>query len=324
MTTRRQILLGAASLFISARAAAQARNHRVGLIGYSAASAGPFFLAFTTALAELGYREGQNLIVERRYIDGRPDRLPALAAELVNSGVEVVLVGGELSAHAVKSAKPDLPIVMVWSLDPVGQKLAASLARPGGTVTGLTFHTGTELAAKELQLIKEAVPTISRIALVWDPASVGQAAYARRVGEASKSLGLEMSMVEVRSAADVTPALDGLRKSRPNALWIWGSPILSLHRNQIVEFAIKERMPAFGVIPYDVEQGCLMSYSVDMLASHRRSAGFVAKILKGAKPGDLPIEQPTQYQLVVNLKTAKAIGITIPQSILLRADRVIE
>ena len=324
MITRRQVVVGAVSLVIGSRAAAQSRNYRVGILGYAALSGKPFRQAFLTGLGELGYREGQNLIVESRYVEGRPDRLPAMAMELIDRGVEVIVLGGELAAKAVKAAKPTIPIVMVWSLDPVGEGLAASLARPGGNVTGLTFNTGPEQAAKELQIFKEALPSISRIALIWDPASLGQPAYWRRVNAAAKALSIEMYSVEVRTASDVMPALESIRRSRPSAFWLWGSPIINPHRKEIFEFAIKERIPAFGVPTIDVEQGCLMAYSVNILDLYRRAPGFVDRILKGANPGDLPIEQPTRFELVINLKTAKALGLKLPQSILLAADRVIE
>jgi len=324
MITRRHVVAGAASFVIAGRALAQSRTHRVGIIGYGAAGSKPFEQAFLMGLRDLGYREGRDLVVERRYVEGRADRLPALANELINLGVEVVVVGGELPAKAVKAASPTIPIVMVWSLDAVGNGLAASLAHPGGSVTGLTFNTGPDEAAKELQLFKEAIPSISRIALIWDPTSLGQPAYQRRVNAAAKSLGIEMYSLEVRSSSDVTTALENIRRSRPSAFWLWGSAVIYPHRKQIFEFAINERLPAFGVPTADVDQGCLMAYSVDLLDLYRRAAGFVDKILKGAKPGDLPIEQPTKFELVINLKTAKALGLTIPQSILLRADRVVE
>ena len=316
--------MGAVSLVISARAAAQSRTYRVGFIGSSdTLSRGPN-QAFLTGLRELGYREGQNLVVERRYIDGRQDRLPALAMELINLGVEVVVVPGERPALAVKAAKPTLPVVMAWSFDPVGNGLAASLARPGGNVTGLTWDVGTEQVTKRLQLFKETVPSISRIALIWDPTFLGVAAYWPHVNAASKALGIETYSVEVRTQSDVTAALEGVRKNRPGALFVWGGPATSARYKQITEFAIQERLPAFAASTPEVDRGYLMAYSVNVLDLYRRAAGFVDRIFKGAKPGDLPIEQPTKFELVVNLKTARAIGLAIPPSILLRADRVVE
>lgn len=324
MTTRRQVLVGAASIVIATRAVAQSRTYRVGILGYIEQEGGHFWQTFIAGLEKLGYRDGQNLRVERRFVEGRPDRLTALATELIDLGVEVIVVGGELAAKAVQAARPSMPVVMVWSIDPVGGGLAASLARPGGNVTGLTFNTGPEIAAKELQLYKEAIPTLARVALIWDPASLGQRAYWQRVHVAAKSLGIEMYSPEVRSPGDVAVVLEDLRKNRPTAFWLWGSPIINPHRKQFFEFGIKERIVAFGVPTRDAELGALMAYSVNLFDLYRRAAVFVDRILKGAKPGDLPIEQPTAFELVVNRKTAAALGIALPQSILLRADRVIE
>jgi len=324
MITRRQIVMGAASLAIAGRAAAQSRKYRVGFIGgFEATVRGPN-QALLAGLGELGYREGQNLVVERRYAEGRLDRLPALAKELVNLGVEVVVVGGERPALAVRAAKPTLPVVLAWSFDPVGNGLAASLAHPGGSVTGLTWDVGPEQVSKRLQVFKEAVPSISRIALIWDPALAGAAAYWRPVNEASKALGIETYSVEVRAQSDLRAALEGVRRNRPGALFVWDGPALSSQMKSIFDFAIRERLPAFSATTLHVERGCLLAYSADTLDLYRRAAAFVDRIFKGAKPGDLPIEQPTKFELVINLKTARAIGLAVPQSLLLRADRVIE
>jgi len=316
--------VGAVSLVIAARAAAQSRTYRVGFIGNSETLSRGTNQALLAGLGELGYREGQNLVVERRYMEGRQDRLPALAMELIDRGVEVVVVSGERPALAVKAAKPTLPVVMAWSFDPVGDGLAASLARPGGSVTGLTWDVGAEQVTKRLQLFKETVPSISRIALIWDPTLLGVAAYWPHVKAASKALGIETYSVEVRTQSDVTAALEGVRKNRPGALFVWGGPATSANFKQITEFAIQVRLPAFAASTPDVDRGYLMAYSVNLFDLFRRAAGFVDRILKGAKPGDLPIEQPAKFELVVNLKTARAIGLAIPPSILLRTDRVVE
>ncbi len=324
MITRRQALIGAVSIVVAAHAAAQSRTVRVGFIFSLKARSGEPDQAFLAGLRELGYREGQNLIVERRYIEGRFDRLPSLAMELVNLGVEVVVVGGERPALAVKAAKPTIPIVLAWSFDPVGAGLAASLARPGGNVTGLTWDVDAEQVTKRLQLFKETVPSISRIALIWDPRLQGVAVYWLQVNAASKALGIETYSLEVRTQNDLTAALEGVRKSRPGALFVWSGSATSPHFKQITEFAIRERLPAFAASTQDVDRGYLMAYSVSVLDLYRRAAAYVDNILKGAKPGDMPIEQPTKFELAINLKSAKAIGLTIPPSILLRANRVIE
>ncbi len=317
--------MGAVSLVVAARAAAQSRKYRVGVIGgfEATTSRGPN-QALLTGLGELGYREGQNLVLERRYIEGRPDRLSALATELVNLGVEVVVVGGERPALAVTAVKPTLPVVLAWSLDPVRNGLAASLARPGGNVTGLTWDVGPEQVAKRLQVFKETVPSLSRIALIWDPALAGAAAYWPQVNAASKTLGIDTYSVEVRAPGDLKAALDGIRRNRPSGLFVWDGPALSSQMELIFDFATRERLPAFSASAFQIDRGSLLAYSVNTLDLYRRAAAFVDRILKGAKPGDIPIEQPTKFELVVNLKTAKAIGLTIPPSILVRADRVIE
>ena len=317
-------MVSAISLAVTARATAQFRKYRVGLIdGFEALGRGSN-QALLAGLGELGYREGQNLVVERRYLEGRLERLPALATELVKLGVEVAVVAGERQALAVRAAKPTLPVVLAWSLDPVRSGLAASLARPGGNVTGLTWDVGPELVSKRLQVFKEAVPSISRIALIWDPGLAGVAAYWPPVNEASKALGINTYSVEVRAKSDLKAALEGVRKNRPDALFVWDGPALSSQLQSIFDFAIKERLPAFSATTFHVERGCLLAYSADMLDLYRRAAAYVDRILKGAKPGDLPIEQPTKFELVINLKTAKAIGLTIPPSLMARADRVIE
>jgi len=324
MITRRQIVVGAVSLAFAARAAAQSRTYRVGVMGvFETLMRGPN-QALLAGLGELGYREGQNLVLERRYAEGRQDRLPALATELVKLGVEVVVVGGERQALAVRAVKPTLPVVLAWSFDPVRNGLAASLARPGGSVTGLTWDVGPEQMSKRLQVFKEAVPSISRIALIWDPALAGATAYWQPVRDASKALGVETSSVEVRARSDLQSALEGVRRNRPDALFVWDGPALSSQMQSIFDFAVKERLPAFSATTSYVELGSLLAYSADSLDLYRRAAAFVDKILKGAKPGDLPIEQPTKFELAINLKTAKAINLKIPQSLLLRADRVIE
>jgi putative ABC transport system substrate-binding protein len=317
-------MVGAVSFVIAARATAQSRMRRVGFIGPSEALSRDLQGALLAGLRELGYREGQNVVVERRYVEGRPDRLPALATELINLGVEVMVVGGERHALAVKAAKPSLPVVMAWSFDPVGAGLAESLARPGGSVTGLTWDVAAEQVTKRLQLFKETVPTMTRLDLLWDPALAGAAAYVSQVNAASKTLGVHTSWVEIQAAADLEGVLERVRKNRPGALFIWDGPATSPQIKLICDFAIKERLPAFTASTRHVDRGCLMAYAVNTLDLYRRAAAFVDKILNGARPGNLPIEQPTRFELVINQRTAKALGLSIPPAILLRADRVIE
>lgn len=324
MITRRQAILGATSLVVAARAIAQSRTYRVGFIGGFPGMLSGLQQALLAGLGELGYREGQNLILERRYIEGRLERLPALAKELIHLGVEVVVVGGERPAIAVRSVSPTLPVVLAWSFDPVRSGLAASLARPGGSITGLTWDVGPEQVTKRLQVFKETVPSLSRMALIWDPALAGAAAYWPHVNAASKALGIDTYSVEVRTQNDLQAALEGIRRNRPGALFVWEGPALSSQIEAIFGFASRERLPAFSASGLHVDRGALLAYAVNTPELYRRAAVFVDKILKGAKPGDIPIEQPTRFELVVNLKTARAIGLAIPPLILLRADRVIE
>ncbi len=325
MITRRQAMLGTAALVIAARAIAQSRTYRVGFIGqFATASGRGLDQALLAGLGELGYREGQNLVLERRYSEGRADRLAALATELADRGVEVVVVGGERPALAVRSARPTLPVVLAWSFDPVRNGLAASLARPGGSITGLTWDVGPEQVTKRLQVFKETVPSLSRMALIWDPALAGAAAYWPHVNAASKALGIDTYPVEVRAQDDLQAALEGIRRNRPSALFVWDGPALSSQVESIFGFATRERLPAFSASSLHIDRGALLAYAVNSQDLYRRAAAFVDRILKGAKAGDIPIEQPTKFELVVNLKTARAIGLAIPQSILLRADRVIE
>lgn len=324
MFSRRQFLAAAAAWLAVAQVAAQPRKYRVGVIGNFEATQRALVQALVAGLGELGYRDGQNLIVEQRYGEGRLERLPALATELIDRGVEVVVVSGERQALAVKAAKTTLPVVLAWSFDPVGSGLAASLAHPGGSVTGLTWDVGPEQISKRMQIFKEAVPSISRIALIWDPALAGATAFWPQVDAASKVLGIETHSVEVRTQKDLKMALEGVRKSRPDALFVWDGPALSSRMETIFGFATRERLPAFSATSLHIDRGALLAYSVDSQDLYRRAAAFVDRILKGAKPGNIPIEQPTKFELVVNLKTARAIGLAIPPSILLRADRVVE
>jgi putative ABC transport system substrate-binding protein len=235
-----------------------------------------------------------------------------------------MVVGGERPAVAIKAVKPTLPVVMAWSFDPVGAGLAESLARPGGSVTGLTWDVGAEQVAKRLQIFKETVPTMTRLDLLWDPALAGAAAYVSQVNAASKTLGVQTSWVEIRATDDLEAVFERARRNRPSALFLWEGPATSPQIKRMCDLAVKERLPTFTATTHRVDEGCLMAYSVNSLDLYRRAAGFVDKILNGARPGNLPIEQPTRFELVINLRTAKALGLTIPPSILLRADRVIE
>ncbi|HEU4343614.1 MAG TPA: ABC transporter substrate-binding protein [Candidatus Binatia bacterium] len=283
--------------------------------------------AIRLALRERGYIEGQNIAFEYRYSEGKPDRAPELATELVRLKVEmIVAAGGPTWVQAAKNATKTIPIVMVGQgADPVEAGHVESLARPGGNVTGLT-NLGPELGGKRLELLKEAVPKLARIAVLYDPANpvtVQQSKEVLRV--ASRALGLTVRSWEVRAADDFEQVFAAVGKWRPDGLLAaGGGPLLNANRERIVAFTLKSRLSSIFNRTEFVEAGGLMSYGVDLADTHRRVAYFVDKILKGTKPADLPVEQPTKFELVINLKTAKQIGLTIPPNVLARADKIIK
>jgi ABC-type uncharacterized transport system substrate-binding protein len=282
--------------------------------------------AIRLALRERGYIEGQNIAIEYRYAEGKQDRFPELAAELVRLKVDMILVaGGSIWVRAAKNATKTIPIVMVDSgSDPVEAGLVESLARPGGNVTGITLLVG-ELGGKRLELLKEAVPKVARVAVLYNPAT---ALNVREVKEvlpvAARALGLTVRSWEVRAADDFDRVFAALNKERPDGLFVSSGPRMGVNQKRIVGFALESRLPSMFSNRRAVEAGGLMSYHADPADSHRRVAYYVDRILKGAKPADLPVEQPTKFELVINLKTAKQIGLTIPQSMLYRADKVIK
>jgi len=281
--------------------------------------------AFRQGLRELGYVEGQNLIIEFRSADGRAERLPELATELVRLRVDVIVAAPDVSIRAAQLATRTIPIVMAVSLDdPVEQRFVASLARPGGNVTGLsTLHEG--LGAKRLELLKAVVPKLARVAVLWDVDNSSQAAHLRTMETAARALGIQLQSLPVQGASpDLDGAFRAAARSRVGALIIVPGANTFTHRARIAVLAAGSRMPTMAGFKQFVEDGSLMAYGPSSLDMHRRAAFFVDKILKGAKPGDLPVEQPTKFELAINLKNARARGVTIPQSLLLRADQVIE
>src|SRR5258705_7778779 len=280
--------------------------------------------AIRVALRELGYVEGQNIATEYRYAEGKLDRLPELAVELVRLKVYIIVAaGGAGPVRAAKNATKTIPIVMTGAgIDPVEAGLIESLARPGGNVTGITLLS-RELSGKRLELLKEAVPKIARVAVLYDPALVG-----REVKEdlpvAARALRLTLQPWEVRAADDFEKVFAALTKERPDGLYVGGGPLMVANQKRTVGFALKSRLPSVYSRKEAVDAGGLMSYGADLADSYRRVAYYVDKILKGAKPADLPVEQPTKFELVINLKTAKQIGVTIPQKVLVRAGKVIK
>jgi putative ABC transport system substrate-binding protein len=277
------------------------------------------------ALRELGYIEGQNIATEYRYAEGKQERFPDLLAELVRLKVDLIVAAGASTlVRAAMNATKTIPIVMVGTgLDPVAGGHVESLARPGGNITGITNISG-ELGGKRLELFKEAVPKLARVAVLYDPAASGSLHEVKEVlPVAARALGLTVRSWEVRAADGFDKVFAALNKQRPGGLYVPGGRLMRAKRNRIVDFALKNRFPSMYTNRETVEAGGLMSYGADEAASYRRVAYFVDRILKGTKPGDLPVEQPTKFEFLINLKTAKQIGVTIPPNVLARATKVI-
>jgi putative tryptophan/tyrosine transport system substrate-binding protein len=274
------------------------------------------------ALRELGYVEGQNLVIERRYAEGKLERLPGLTRELVQLRVDVIVAVSASAIRAARDATATIPIVMYGNLDPVAAGFVASLARPGGNLTGVLIAPGGTLAAKKLELLKAAVPGAARIALLA-PVDPNFGRQVQEVQTAALSLGVKLVVVEVREGG-YDRAFATIAAERPGALFVGAHSSFMRHRKRIIELAAKQRLPAIYEWPEQVEDGGLMAYGTSLSGLSRRIAAYVDRIFKGAKPGDLPVEQPTTFELVINLKTAKALGLTIPPSLLLGAGRVIE
>ena len=278
-----------------------------------------------SALRELGYMEGQNIAIEYRYAEGKQDRFPKLAAELVRVKVNVIVVlGGDILIQAAKNATKTIPIVMTGGgLDPVGAGLVESLARPGGNVTGLT-NISRKLGGKRLELLKEAVPKLARVAVIYDPASSSELEVKEVLPVAARALGLMVRSWEVRAAADFEKIFAAISKERADGIYVPArGPLMTANEKRIADFALMSRLPSVYSYKAGVEADGLMYYGADLADIYRRVATYVDKILNGAKPADLPVEQPTKFELVINLKTAKQIGLTIPQTVLIRADKVI-
>jgi len=319
------ILLGATLFALCSSAQAQ-ESKKVPLIGFLSSRSPDAeksrLVAFQQGLQELGYLEGKNILVEQRYAAGKFDRLPDLAAELIRLKVNVLVTTGTPAAHAAKNATSAIPIVIGNAGDPVGTGLVASLARPGGNVTGLSV-LNTELSGKRLELLKEVVPTASRIAVLLNPANSINPLQLKEIQSAGPASGVTLLSLEVKGTDDIDRAFTAMKKQRIGALIVLGDPLLETHRTRIAELAVKSQLPAiYSLAPY-VEAGGLMSYGTNFDDTYRRAAVYVDKILKGAKPADLPVEQPTKFEFIINLKAAKQIGLTIPPNVLVRADRVI-
>ena len=328
--TRRSFIAGiigsAAILPLAARAQLQAgKVPRIGFLGVTSPSDRPSLLdAFRQGLRELGWVEGQNIVIDYRFAEGRLDRLPDLAAELVRLKVDIIVSLGTQGVTAAKNATETIPIVMIGVRDPVGTGLIASLARPGGNVTGVSGSAGLEIVAKQLELLKETVPKAHRVALLSNPANAYHQLATREVNVAARSLGVQLQILEARGPNEFDGAFAAMAKERVGALLVVSDVIFNNHQTRLADLAARSRLPAAYGVRESVEAGGLMSYGTSFLDLHRRSAAYVDKILKGAKPADLPVEQPTKFELVINLRTAKTLGLTIPPTLLSRADEVIE
>lgn len=323
---RRDFLIlagGAAAWPVVARGQQPARLPTVGLLIAATLSAqGPWTAAFLQRLRELGWVEGRSLAVEVRSADGRSERAAEIAAEFVRLKVDVIVTGGSATVLATKRATSVIPIVFATAADPVGTGLVASLAQPGGNVTGLSLQF-TDLASKRLELLREAVPGFRRLAIM---ANIDAPAALLELGEvdsAARALGLDVVRSEIRRTEDVSPAFLKL-KGQADALYVVSDPLVVANRIRINTLAVGERLPTMHGVREHVEAGGLMSYGANFADLYRRAADFVDKILRGTKPADLPVEQPTKFNLVVNLTTAQALGLTVPSMLLVRADEVIE
>jgi putative ABC transport system substrate-binding protein len=328
---RRAFLVGSIVGVLAHSLAAEAqqgrRIPRIGWLGFGSPTspAGLELLdALRQGLREHGWVEGENIAIEYRAAEGQTERYAALASELVRLHVDVLVTSsGEPAIIALKRASATIPIVMAISHDPVGNGLVTSLARPGGNVTGLSIQ-GTDVAGKRLQLLKEVVPKASRIAILWNATYLGKIHELRETQAAARILGVSLRPVEIRKPGDLPGAFSAIVATTPDALIVFADPLTNTQRKAIVDFAVKKRVPMIAEIrPFAVEGG-LMTYGPSVTDMCRRAATYVDKILRGAKPADLPIEQPTKFELAINLGAENALGLTIPQSVLLRADQVIQ
>jgi putative ABC transport system substrate-binding protein len=315
------ILVAVVLLAVGVTAEAQ-QPTKIPRIGYqSASSSGEREEAFRQGLRELGYVEGQNIVIEWRFAQGKTDQVPRNAAELVRLKIDVIVTGGPTDTRAAKGATSTIPIVMTNDSDPVGTGIVASLARPGGNITGITALSA-ELNGKRLELLKETLPRLSHVVALWGPGPE-RSVTLKETEDAARSLGVKLQVQDLKEPDDLNRAFEAITKARTGALIVTGGPVASANRKRIVEFAVKSRLPAIYSRREFVEEGALMSYDASPNDLSRRAAVFVDKILKGAKPADLPVEQPIKFEFIINLKAAKQIGLTIPPNVLARADKVI-
>jgi len=332
VTTRRIFVGGLAGVLaapLAVRAQQPAKVSRIGWLltgSLEAPETRALLSAFRQGVRERGYVEGQNLVIEYRPAEGRLDRFPALAADLVRLKVDLIVAGSTSAARAAQKATTTIPIVAPTMGDPIGDGLEASLARPGGNITGLTF-LGPELAPKRLELLKEALPKMTRLVGIWHPGSLSERTAKDMLSQtetAARTLGVHLELIEVRSPDEIDRAFSTMARQRPDAFVMFPSVMFFIERRRVVDLADKHRLPSIYVSREFVDIGGLFSYGASIPDLFRRTAVYVDKILKGARPADLPVEQPTKFELVINLKTAKALGLMMPPSMLQRADEVIQ
>jgi putative ABC transport system substrate-binding protein len=315
---------GVATWPLAARAQQPAKISTVGYLSPgSSVPPPPVATAFFNALSELGWIEGKNVTIERRYAENRLERLPEVAAELVRLKVDVIAAGGTLAPLAAKRATSTIPIVMAAAGDPLGTGLVASLARPGGNVTGMSLMV-PDLGGKRLELLKELLPHLARVVVLWNAANPYPAIVFKEMQTTGRTLGIEVQSLEVRGPDDFDGTFEAAKKQRPDALITIEDPLTLSYQERIARFTAAEQLPSLHGAREFVAAGGLISYGANIPDLFRRAAGYVDRILKGAKPADLPVQQPTIFELVINLKTTKALGITVPASLLARADEVIE
>jgi len=322
--TRRALLGGTAALLaapVGGEARPSGKVARVALLATTVAA--PVIAGLTEGLRQRGWTQGDNLVLEQRFSEGRAERFPALVAELLRLNVDVIVTSGSPAATAAKSATRTVPIVMAAIIDPVSTGLVASLVHPGGNVTGISW-LGVDLSAKRLTLLKETAPAIARVAVLFNPANPGNTVALKELHAIAPRLGITLQGQEIRTPDDFDRAFTALSGMRPDALFTVADPLMFRNRKQILDFAAQRRLPAIYEWKEFVDMGGLMAYGVNLTELFKRAATFVDKILRGAKPADLPVEQVTQFELALNLKTARALGLTIPKTMLLRADQVIE
>jgi putative ABC transport system substrate-binding protein len=324
---RRRFLLTSLAGAFAAPLASQAQQavkvSRIGFLSPRSSSDVGRLAAFRQGLRELGYVEGQNIAIESRWAEGTYDRLPGLADELVRLKVDVIVTYAAPAIQAAKRATGTIPIVMAGAIDPVASGLVTSVARPGGNITGLSL-IAPDLVGKQLAILKEVVPMVSRVALLGNPANTGTAPQLQNAQDAARALAMRLQLLEARGPSEIDSAFAAMIKERAGAVIVLVDGMLADHRTRIADLAAKSRLPAVYGLSDHPEAGGLMAYGPSVSDRFRRAATYVDKILKGAKPAELPVEQPTKFELVLNLTTAKALGLTIPPSLLARADQVIE